>query len=92
MKTQAKEKIEKAQELFNLISEMKILEERSKALKEYFKDAIESGVLEAGNVIIVVEDRQRTNIDKKLLEKDLGDISKYETVTEFKQVSVKKVA
>ena len=92
MRTQAKEKIQKAEELFNVMSELKILQEKEKALKEYFKDAVSTGVLEAGNVMIVVEDRQRTNLDKKLLQKDLGDISKYETVTDYKQVSVKKVA
>lgn len=92
MKTQNKDKIKKAKELMFLIEKRKEIEKEEQDLKNYFKDEIQSGVLEAGNIVIMVEEKQRVSLDKEALEIDLGDkVKKYERITVFKQVNVKEI-
>lgn len=94
MKTVAKEKIEKAERLSELIELRKEIEREEKILKDFFKSEIDvSSFLEAGNVIISLEQCKRTGIDKNLLIEKLGDKYKqFETVTEYQQVNVKRIA
>lgn len=90
--TQSKEKIEKAQELLSLIEKRKEIEDREADLKNYFKHEIGAGgVLEAGNVIILIEKKERSSLDKKAMEIALGRdvVHKFEKVTEYQQVTVK---
>jgi len=92
MKTVSKTKIEKAERLAALIEMRKEIEKEEKSLKDFFKTELEiSNVIEAGNVVIMKKDCKRTGLDKELLVQDLGDISKYETVTEYVQIDVRKV-
>lgn len=92
MKTVSKTKIEKAERLAALIEMRKEIEKEEKLLKDFFKTELEiSNVIEAGNVVIMKKDCKRTGLDKELLVQDLGDISKYETVTEYVQIDVRKV-
>lgn len=94
MKTVSKDKIEKAERLAALIEMRKEIEKEEKALKDFFKTEIDvSSFLEAGNVLITIEQCQRAGIDKNLLIAELGSgYKKFETVTEYQQVTVKKVA
>lgn len=94
MKTQAKEKILKAKELVEIIEIRKILEKRETELKEWAKHEAVDGVLQAGDVVILVELRTRSQIDREKLIEQLGHARarEFETVTQYKQVTVKKSA
>jgi len=89
MITQSKEKIEKASRLFALIQSRLQMEKEEKELKEYFKGEITDGVLDAGSIVITIQSKSRTSLDRDGLEKKLGDELKlFEKITEYEQVSV----
>lgn len=91
MRTHNKEKIDKAGLLFSLIQMRLKLEKEEQELKEYFKAEIKDGFLECGEYLIVVEKKSRINLDRSALAAVLGpDISDYERIKEFYQVTVKK--
>jgi hypothetical protein len=91
MKTTSKDKIKKAQRLAEVIELRKQIEKEESELKGFFKDEITDGVLEAGAVIIQIEQKTRESLDREGLEKELGaKLIKFVKVTEYKQVSVTK--
>jgi hypothetical protein len=89
VKTQSKEKIEKAARLHALIQARLQFEKEEAELKDFFKEDIKDGVLEAGEITIIVETKNRTTLDRKKLLVELGDLEKFESQTQFKQVTVK---
>lgn len=91
MITQSKEKITKADRLLTLITTRREIEKEESELKEYFKHEIKDGVLEAGSVVITIENKSRESLDKKLLEQQMGAefVKTFMLVTEFQQVDVK---
>lgn len=93
MKTTSKDKIKKAQRLAEIIELRKAIEKEETELKGFFKDEIEGGVLEAGAVIINIEEKTRESLDREGLEKELGaKLQKFIKVTQYKQVNVAKKA
>lgn len=94
MKTKSKEKIEKAEKLAAVIQKRKNIELMEDYLKDYFKDDIGEGVLEAGAIVIMVEQKQRVTLDRDALIKTFGEekIKQFEKITEYKQVNVTKKA
>lgn len=95
MNTQSKEKISKAKELAQIIETRRALEKREAELKEWAKQEARDGVLQAGDVVILVELRTRCQIDREKMIQELGAswTREFETVTQYKQVTVKsKVA
>lgn len=91
MKTQSKTLIIKADRLFALIQTRIALEKEEAELKEFFKVEIKDGLLEAGDVIIMLETKERVGLDKKSLEAEMGAefIRQFEKKTEYVQVNVK---
>lgn len=92
MITQSKEKIEKAKELLSLIVARRDMEKKEAELKDYFKAEITDGVLEAGKVIITLETKTRTSLDKKAMEEALGKdtVARFEKMTQYQQVNVQE--
>lgn len=93
MKTSNCKKIHKAEELLNILENIKQLKIREEELKAEFKNDIGQGLLEAGNVIILIEQKQRSSIDREKLEAKLGIDrvkNEFEKVTEYLQVNVKR--
>lgn len=91
MKTQSKEKIEKAERLHALIQARLEIEKEEAELKEFFKADIKDGLLEAGSVIITLETKERTSLDKKSLIEQMGAdfVKNFEKVSEYIQINVK---
>lgn len=83
---------QKAIELKKLIDQMKELSKREKELKEHFKSKLESSA-KCGDILVCIDERERTSLDKKELQKLLGDsIKEYEKTTTYKTISLKDVA
>lgn len=93
MKTKNKDKISKANELLKLVSSRKQNEKRESELKEYFKNEIKDGVLECGNVTIIILDAKKSSLDRKGLEQEFGleAVKAFEKITEYKKVEVRGV-
>ena len=92
MKTIAKEKVELAERLFKVIEARKELEKEEKALKDTVKEIMgDEKILEAGPILILLDDRQRTDLDKKRMVQDLGMdlIKQYETSSSFQIMTVR---
>jgi len=84
--------VELALDLLQAIQMRKAAEKLEKELKTHFKGKIgDHTMLKVGNVVISLEDRSRSDIDKVLLEQDHGKdfIKKYSKTTIYKQMSVK---
>ena len=95
LSTKSTKKIECAIELYELTEQRRAIEKREKELKEFFKEEIgEGGALNAGPIIILLENCQRTSLDKKQLVIELGAerVKKFERVTYFKKFTLKRVA
>lgn len=94
MNTRSREKLLKAKELAEIIETRRALEKRETELKEWAKQEARDGVLQAGDIVILVELRTRTQIDRDKMVKELGVswARKFETVTQYKQVTVKNKA
>lgn len=92
MKTIAKEKVQLAERLLKVIETRKELEKEEKALKDEVKELMgDEKLLEAGPVLILLDDRQRTDLDKKRMIQDLGMdlIKQYETLSSFQIMTVR---
>lgn len=92
MKTIAKEKVELAERLLKVIEARKELEKEEKALKDTVKEIMgDEKILEAGPILILLDDRQRTDLDKKRMIQDLGMelIRQYETASSFQVMTVR---
>lgn len=94
MKTEKKETINIVTELAEVIEQRKLLEKKEAALKDQVKAVNpKDGFIQAGNVLVVFNNKKRTTLDRKALEEKLGsEIEKFEIVTEYVQIDVKKVA
>lgn len=93
MKTVAKENVEIAQKLFNTIEARKQLEKAEKELKDRVKELMGTEkMLDAGNILILLDDRERTDLDKKRMTLDLGLdlIKQYETKSSFQIMTVRE--
>ena len=83
---------EKATELKEILSIIKELSKREKELKEHFKNKLD-GAAKCGDILICVDEKSRTSLDKKELQKKLGDeLKNYEKVTTYKTISLKEAA
>lgn len=88
-----KEDLEKALQLSHLIEQRKFLEKQETALKDYFKTKFEDEALVAGNLLITMEECERTVLDRVKLELALGDkIHKFETTTTYRKLEIKRTA
>lgn len=87
-----KEILEKAITLMRVIDERKSIEKEEKELKEFFKSYLsqegEAAVL-AGNVLIIISEKERASLDTDLMKTDGIDLKKYEKKTKYQQVDVK---
>lgn len=81
----------KAKVLYDLIEERKTKEKQEKELKDYFKANFPNGVV-AGDYCIISKQMSRRSLDRDQLELDFGadEIKKYDTVSEYLQLSVTK--
>lgn len=71
------------------------MEKQEEHLKAYFKTEMGTEmILEAGNVVLILESKSRTSLDKKALEAELGHdvIVKFEKTTTYQCLNVKKAA
>lgn len=92
MKTISKEKVELAERLLKVIEARKELEKEEKALKDTVKEIMgNEKMLEAGCVLILLDERERTDLDKKRMTADLGLelIKRYETHSSFQVMTVR---
>ena len=91
-KSENKEVISRAKELYMRIQNRLAAEKEEKLLKDYFKSNFPEGVI-AGDILITCEDCTRENLNKKQLILDFGEekIHSYLTETSFIKVDVKKV-
>ena len=89
--TVKKETSIKAQLLLETIEKRKKLEKIEKELKEEFKNLLGSEVaINANGILISLDDRDRTSLDKKALS-EVIDLKPFEKITSYKVMSVKKV-
>lgn len=89
--TVKKETVEKAFNLLKVIEARKQLEKQEKELKDFFKEEL-SGLnsMLAGEILITIADRTRTDIDRKLLVSELGDEAKrFEKTMTYQVMDVK---
>ena len=77
----------------DLQDQIKVLDMELSALKDAIKDQLgdHGGEIELGGIVAVVGIRTRTNTDLESLAADIGveKLSKYQSSTEYKAVSVK---
>lgn len=93
MKTQSQDKIKIAKTLYKLVEDRKRLEKEEKELKDKIKLIMGSEkVLEADNIIILLDERERTDLDKKKMVTDLGMdlIKQYETKSTYQIMTIKE--
>lgn len=92
MRTTNCKKIHLAEELLTILENIKQLKIREEELKTQFKNTFRVGLLEAGNVIILIEKLKRSSIDRDLLEARYGidKVKRFEKITEYLQVNVKR--
>lgn len=95
MKTQKAAVISMVAQLFEIIENRKAAEKVEKELKEVLKGIMgEDATLEAGEFMVLLESRVRSDLDKKaILENEGPDfIAKYSKTTEYEILSVKSMA
>jgi len=92
--TTSKKKIDQAKALIRFIQARKEAEKVEKELKSYWKIELKTdGAINAGGILITVEDCTRSSIDTKTLAAEMGAefVKKYTKITEFQKVSAKAV-
>jgi hypothetical protein len=90
MQTVSKDKLKKAARLMELVQTRREIEKEETELKDYFRDTIRDGVLEAGSIIILVETKRRETLDRDALKTALGErLNEFVRVTEYEQVICK---
>lgn len=88
-KTVKKELVKKANELKNVIDDRRELEKVEKKLKTFFKDLIgDDGAIQCGDILIMVENCQRSSLDQKALS-EVVDLDNYRTTTDYKKLNIK---
>lgn len=93
MRTTKQENLELALKLFKTIENRKQIEKTETELKEQIKLIMgDETVLEAGDIFISLDERQRTDLDKAKMKEELGLelLKKFEKTSSFKVLSVVK--
>jgi uncharacterized pyridoxal phosphate-containing UPF0001 family protein len=89
MKTKKFESIVKATQLIETIEKRRELEKLEKELKAFFRSIMKNeNVLYLGRYVVLLEDKQRKNLDREKLSKVI-DLSDFEKTTEYKTLSIK---
>lgn len=89
------EEIQLAIELYELQEARRTIEKREEELKDFFKKRIgNDNGMNAGSILILLEDCTRSSLDRKSLENEFGvyPIKRHEKVTHFKKFVVKRGA
>lgn len=92
MRTRDKETIELVSKLNEVIEARRVVEKHEKELKEQIKLIMGSeALLEAGSLMVLLESRSRSDLDKKALTQDLGEdvVLKYTKTTTYSMMSIK---
>lgn len=92
MKTQSKETQQLVATLFEIIETRKTAEKAEKKLKEEIKAIMgEDALLDAGEFCVMIEVRNRSDLDKTAIAHDMGMefITKYSKRSEYEILSVK---
>lgn len=92
MNTKSKDTVELVKMLASVIEVRKEAEKREKILKAQVKELMGSElVLTAGNHVVVIESRTRTDLDKDAIMHDMGQafFTKYSTKSSYDIMSVK---
>lgn len=95
MKTQSAVTLKMVDQLFQVIETRKFAEKAEKELKAQIKKIMGSDAcLEAGEFMVVIETRARTDLDKTALVHDLGQsiVDKYSKKSEYEILSVKQTS
>ena len=94
MKTSNCKKVHMYEELLEIVENIRRLKAREEEIKTIAKNDIGVGLLETDNVIVLIEERTRTSLDRAALEKHLGveHVREFEKETTFLQVNVKRKA
>lgn len=91
--TVKKEILEKAIELMQIIDRRRELDKQEKAIKDFFKAYCEQEgetALLAGQILIIISEKERTTVDMEKMKADGIELKKYERVTKYKQMDVKR--
>jgi len=81
-----------AAELSHIIAERRGMEKREKELKAYFKEKAGDDIaIKAGDILILLTEKSRESLDRKLLTADFGaeKLAPYIKTTSYVQVDVK---
>ncbi len=92
MNTKSVSTIEMVTKLFEVIEARKVAEKLEKDLKTQIKAVMgEDAILNAGDFCVVIETRNRTDLDKTAIAHDMGTefITKYSKRSEYEILSVK---
>lgn len=91
--TKSKAIIEKAEAFHALVEKRREIEKAEKLLRDYLRNEIgEDGALSAGNFVILLETRNRTDIDKKLLVEKLGSsVERFYKRSSYQIVNIKHI-
>lgn len=84
-----------AQELFEIQEEIRMLEHKAAGLKAALKTGLEPGdFVVYGSVSVELTAKERATLDRAALEKKFGAavIAKFEKVTEYLELKVRRVA
>lgn len=84
----SKEKIAKAHELYSLRRMINEMAKKEAFLKKYFKAELKGETGHFEGVTITFEKRNRKDLDKVLLEEELGDLNPYYKFSEYECVKV----
>lgn len=93
MKTRSEDKIKIIKKLYQTIEARKKLEKEEAQLKEEVKIIMgDEKVLESENFVVSLDERSRTDLDKKLMIESLGSevLKKFEKTSSYLQMSVVK--
>lgn len=92
MRTQSATTLKLVAKLAEIIETRKVAEKAEKQLKTEIKAIMgEDATLEAGEWMVLIETRNRSDLDKAAIAHDMGDefISKYSKRTEYEMLTVK---
>lgn len=81
----------KAEELAEVIAQRKKADKREQALKAFFKrEMAEARVAIAGDWLITLDEKTRTNLDRKKLEEEMGEeIHRFEKQTHYTMLTIR---
>lgn len=96
MKTvRSKKMIEMVAELAEIVEQRRELAKKEKQLKAQLDVALENEeAMKAGQWLVTATEKTRSSLDRKALEAEYGadEITRFEKVTTYRQIDLKKVA